>query len=51
MRLAEWNSAGRWALALFASGALAVSAVAHHGWTGYDESKPVTLTGTIRDAG
>jgi len=23
---------------------------AHHGWTGYDESKPVTLTGTIREA-
>jgi hypothetical protein len=22
-------------------------AMAHHGWTGYDESKPTTLTGTI----
>jgi len=24
-------------------------ALAHHGWTGYDEQKPLTLTGTIRD--
>lgn len=24
---------------------------AHHGWTGYDEKKPLTLTGTIKAAG
>lgn len=23
---------------------------AHHGWTGYDESKTVTVTGTIRES-
>jgi hypothetical protein len=26
------------------------TAFAHHGWTGYDESKPLTLTGVIREA-
>jgi len=31
---------------VFASGALA-----HHGWSGYDETKPLKLTGTIRDSG
>jgi hypothetical protein len=25
--------------------------VAHHGWSGYDSSKEMTLTGTIREAG
>ena len=24
---------------------------AHHGWSGYDETKPLTFTGTIRDSG
>lgn len=24
------------------------SLVAHHGWTGYDEQKPLTLTGTVK---
>jgi hypothetical protein len=24
---------------------------AHHGWSGYDETKPLNLTGTIRDSG
>ena len=24
---------------------------AHHGWSSYDESKPLTLTGAIREAG
>jgi Family of unknown function (DUF6152) len=24
---------------------------AHHGWTGYDESKPLTLTGSVKAAG
>ena len=27
------------------------SLLAHHGWSGYDSSKPLTLTGTIREAG
>jgi hypothetical protein len=31
--------------------ALATSALAHHGWTGYDTDKPLTFTGTIRDSG
>ena len=25
--------------------------MAHHGWSGYDASKELTLTGTIREAG
>ena len=25
--------------------------LAHHGWSGYDSSKVLTLTGTIREAG
>src|SRR5438477_7908430 len=29
---------------------LAGSALAHHGWTGYDEQKTITLTGVIREA-
>ena len=29
---------------------LAGSAWAHHGWTGYDEQKTITLTGIIREA-
>jgi hypothetical protein len=24
---------------------------AHHGWSGYDESKPLTLTGSVKAAG
>jgi Family of unknown function (DUF6152) len=27
------------------------TAVAHHGWSGYDASKELTLTGTIKEAG
>jgi len=34
------------ALALMPAGALA-----HHGWSGYDSSKVLTLSGTIREAG
>lgn len=30
---------------------LPVCAAAHHGWSGYDASKPLTLAGTIREAG
>jgi hypothetical protein len=33
-------------LGLLAAGA----ALAHHGWSGYDETKPLTLTGVIRSA-
>ena len=29
---------------------LAGAALAHHGWTGYDESKTFTVTGVIREA-
>jgi hypothetical protein len=28
-----------------------VPAAAHHGWSGYDSSRTLTLTGTIREAG
>jgi len=45
------NSGARWGLTLLAVSALAVSALAHHGWSGYDETKPVTLTGVIKEAG
>ena len=42
----------RTALALLLLLALApVGAAAHHGWSGYDASKPLTLEGTIREAG
>lgn len=34
-------------LAAAAAIALAVPASAHHGWSSYDESKPVTLTGSF----
>lgn len=30
---------------------LAGTALAHHGWTGYDEKQTLTLTGTIRESG
>jgi hypothetical protein len=30
---------------------LAVPVAAHHGWSGYDAEKVLTLTGTIREAG
>jgi len=28
--------------------ALSVPLAAHHGWTGYDEKNPLTLTGTVK---
>src|ERR1700675_4349744 len=31
--------------------ALTGTALGHHGWSGYDSSKEMTLTGTIREAG
>ena len=37
------------ALALVAI--LAGTALAHHGWSGYDSTKEMTLTGAIREAG
>ena len=30
---------------------LATAALAHHGWSGYDASKPLTVTGTIKVSG
>ena len=30
---------------------LATTALAHHGWSGYDATKPLTVTGTIKEAG
>lgn len=30
---------------------LATAAGAHHGWSGYDATKPLTVTGTIKEAG
>ena len=38
-----------WALALAL--AVAVPAYAHHGWSEYDSSQPLTLTGTIESSG
>jgi hypothetical protein len=35
-------------LAVAAAGA---PAIAHHGWSGYDDSRVLTLTGTIRESG
>jgi hypothetical protein len=35
-----------WTAALVLS--VAVPTAAHHGWTAYDESTPVTITGTVR---
>lgn len=29
----------------------AVSLIGHHGWSGYDEKSPLTLTGTVKAAG
>jgi hypothetical protein len=37
--------------AAMAAGALVTSAWAHHGWSEYDSSKPLTLTGVIKEAG
>ena len=30
---------------------LATAGFAHHGWSGYDASKPLNVTGTIRESG
>jgi hypothetical protein len=36
-------------IALFAAAAVAITApaLAHHGWSSYDETKPITLNGTL----
>ena len=38
-------------MAVGLAGMLAGPAVAHHGWSGYDATKEMTLTGTVREAG
>lgn len=38
-------------LAVAAVAALAGTALGHHGWSGYDASKEMTLTGSILEAG
>jgi hypothetical protein len=49
------RSARPWSRATIAAVVLSVAVVsaaaAHHGWSGYDSSTPLTLTGTIREAG
>jgi hypothetical protein len=37
--------------ALLLIAATAVPATAHHGWSGYDSTKELTLTGTIKESG
>jgi len=37
--------------ALFSAAALALPAAAHHGWSEYDSSQALTLTGTIKASG
>lgn len=39
---------GRGALALLATFVVAGMAYAHHGWSSYDETKPLTADGTIK---
>lgn len=36
---------------LIGSIALTATAAAHHGWSGYDSDKPLTLTGVIKESG
>jgi hypothetical protein len=38
-------------LATLLSAAMATTAFAHHGWSEYDDSKPLQLSGTIEAAG
>ena len=49
------NVQRRLGVSLAATGVLLVAAaaslVAHHGWTGYDEKSPLTLTGTVKASG
>ncbi len=39
------------ACAGIAAGALVTAAWAHHGWSEYDSSKPLTLTGVVKESG
>ena len=39
------------AVALLAVIAAAAPVAAHHGWSGYDSTKEMTLTGTIKESG
>lgn len=43
--------AGRFPYLILLSCLLLSVATAHHGWTGYDDSKTMNLTGTIRASG
>jgi len=36
---------------IVALAAVAAPAAAHHGWSGYDSTKELTLTGTIKESG
>jgi hypothetical protein len=38
------------ALSLLALALLATTALAHHGWSGYDQTKPLTVPGTITES-
>ena len=38
-------------IAVVFAAALPLSAFAHHGWSEYDASKPLTLTGTVVESG
>lgn len=40
----------RFVIAALAAAALALPALAHHGWGSYDAEKPITLTGAIKKA-
>jgi hypothetical protein len=42
---------GAWIAGLAFVLALVTAAFAHHGWSGYDATKPVTVTGTIKETG
>lgn len=46
LRLTNAVRAGLLAIAMLASGAWA-----HHGWSEYDSSRPLTLTGVIKESG
>jgi hypothetical protein len=37
-----------WLAATLAAVGLPAAALAHHGWSSYDESKPIVLTGTLQ---
>jgi len=38
------------ALSGFVTALVALPAIAHHGWSSYDNDKPITLTGTVVEA-